>query len=258
MGYDFAILIGTKEDTSTIRRKRYHTIRDNVIFEYGLFTGSVGRQRTFILKEAGAKLPSDLDGITWLQFKDQEELKGACAAIARHIEEEVALSRVSMLPSTASAITYYENFLKPVCDAIYQSGELLEEAGNGTIRLSPGALTLKVILPEELHTDLKPYVNHLVLEKGYSPGTIKGAHRPYPLYYQKQQSGMVLMDIPTNLNSSSIAINLFWGKDFLGNTDDLRKYMEKEIANFKTVLSILLPTNAYTKQLVKVAHSQEA
>src|SRR5262245_43935566 len=38
--------------------------RDNVVFEAGLFGGVLGMRRTFILHAKGAKLPSDLLGLT--------------------------------------------------------------------------------------------------------------------------------------------------------------------------------------------------
>ena len=38
--------------------------RDNVVFEAGLFGGTLGMRRTFILHASGAKLPSDLLGLT--------------------------------------------------------------------------------------------------------------------------------------------------------------------------------------------------
>src|SRR5262245_53200947 len=38
--------------------------RDNVVFEAGLFGGVLGMRRTFILHASGAKLPTDLLGLT--------------------------------------------------------------------------------------------------------------------------------------------------------------------------------------------------
>ena len=38
--------------------------RDNVVFEAGLFGGVLGMERTFILHANGAKLPTDLLGLT--------------------------------------------------------------------------------------------------------------------------------------------------------------------------------------------------
>src|SRR3954453_4824588 len=43
--------------------------RDNVVFEAGLFGGAVGMRRTFILHAHGAKLPTDLLGLTSIRYE---------------------------------------------------------------------------------------------------------------------------------------------------------------------------------------------
>src|SRR4249920_3246114 len=43
--------------------------RDNVVFEAGLFGGALGMRRTFILHANGAKLPSDLFGLTCVRYE---------------------------------------------------------------------------------------------------------------------------------------------------------------------------------------------
>src|SRR6476620_9879598 len=42
--------------------------RDNVVFEAGLFGGALGMRRTFILHAHGAKLPTDLLGLTSIRY----------------------------------------------------------------------------------------------------------------------------------------------------------------------------------------------
>src|SRR6187549_1386000 len=42
--------------------------RDNVVFEAGLFGGVLGMRRTFILHASGAKLPTDLLGLTCVRY----------------------------------------------------------------------------------------------------------------------------------------------------------------------------------------------
>ena len=44
--------------------------RDNVVFEAGLFGGVIGMERTFILHANGAKLPTDLLGLTCVRYGD--------------------------------------------------------------------------------------------------------------------------------------------------------------------------------------------
>jgi hypothetical protein len=45
--------------------------RDNVVFEAGLFGGVLGMRRTFILHANGAKLPTDLLGLTCIRYGEE-------------------------------------------------------------------------------------------------------------------------------------------------------------------------------------------
>lgn len=64
---DFAVFIFSSDDKVEIRQQRYNTVRDNIVYELGLFTGRLGRERCFIVRPSNPidfRLPSDLLGIT--------------------------------------------------------------------------------------------------------------------------------------------------------------------------------------------------
>lgn len=67
---DFAALVLTADDITVSRRRRHQTPRDNVIFELGLFIGALGRDRVIIVKpqRMEVKMPSDLNGVVWLDY----------------------------------------------------------------------------------------------------------------------------------------------------------------------------------------------
>jgi hypothetical protein len=74
--------------------------RDNVVFEAGLFGGVLGMRRTFILHAAGAKLPSDLLGLTCVRYGNAtaaSEIKVINQKIRTAIESEGRLSRIEGL-----------------------------------------------------------------------------------------------------------------------------------------------------------------
>jgi hypothetical protein len=58
--------------------------RDNVVFEAGLFGGVLGMRRTFILHAEGAKLPTDLLGLTCVRYG-----QAASAAEVRAINQKL-------------------------------------------------------------------------------------------------------------------------------------------------------------------------
>jgi hypothetical protein len=71
--------------------------RDNVVFEAGLFGGVLGMRRTFILHANGAKLPSDLLGLTCVRYGDATtatEVRALNQKLRNAIENEGRLARV--------------------------------------------------------------------------------------------------------------------------------------------------------------------
>lgn len=63
---DFGIFVFSPDDVTKMRGSDHNTVRDNVIFEFGLFTGKLGRDRVFFVEPDGSELhlPTDLLGIT--------------------------------------------------------------------------------------------------------------------------------------------------------------------------------------------------
>lgn len=63
---DFGVFVFTPDDYLKIRGKNHLSVRDNVIFELGLFVGKLGRNRAFIVIPDNKEfhLPTDLIGLT--------------------------------------------------------------------------------------------------------------------------------------------------------------------------------------------------
>src|SRR3546814_3998014 len=71
--------------------------RDNVVFEAGLFGGVLGMRRTFILHASGAKLPTDLLGLTCVRYPGEmtpAEMRAVNQKIRKAIETEDRLTRI--------------------------------------------------------------------------------------------------------------------------------------------------------------------
>jgi hypothetical protein len=71
--------------------------RDNVVFEAGLFGGVLGMRRTFILHASGAKLPTDLLGLTCIRYDgstDEAVIKVVCEKLCKAIENEGRVTRI--------------------------------------------------------------------------------------------------------------------------------------------------------------------
>ena len=74
--------------------------RDNVVFEAGLFGGALGMRRSFILHASGAKLPTDLLGLTCVRYDDAStaaETSVITQKLRKAIEAEGRLARIEGL-----------------------------------------------------------------------------------------------------------------------------------------------------------------
>ena len=71
--------------------------RDNVVFEAGLFGGALGMRRTFILHAKGAKLPTDLLGMTAVRYPEAltaADMRAVNQKLRKAIENEGRLTRL--------------------------------------------------------------------------------------------------------------------------------------------------------------------
>lgn len=73
--FDAAVFVFSPDDIVESRDKQKFGVRDNVIFECGLFMGVLGLSKTFFVVPRGEKelhLPSDLKGVSPLEYTPRE------------------------------------------------------------------------------------------------------------------------------------------------------------------------------------------
>lgn len=81
---DFGVFLFAPDDVSQIRGVQASTVRDNVVFELGLFIGKLGRERCFIIIPNGAadlRLPTDILGLNTANFDSNRQDKNVVAAL---------------------------------------------------------------------------------------------------------------------------------------------------------------------------------
>lgn len=68
---DLGVFVFSPDDLAKIRSTERPVVRDNVLFELGLFVGRLGRHRSIFLVPRGADLhiPSDLHGVIAVSFE---------------------------------------------------------------------------------------------------------------------------------------------------------------------------------------------
>jgi hypothetical protein len=101
---DFAAFVFARDDWTAANVSRapspdagQASPRDTVVFEAGLFGGVLGMRRTFILHANGAKLPTDLLGLTSIRYGDiatPAETKIVIQKLKKAIENELGQASI--------------------------------------------------------------------------------------------------------------------------------------------------------------------
>ncbi len=104
---DFAAFVFAKDDWTAANTSEpaspdagQASPRDNVVFEAGLFGGVLGMRRTFILHSRGAKLPTDLLGLTSIRYGDADtpdEIQAIVDKLRKAIENEGRMADIEGL-----------------------------------------------------------------------------------------------------------------------------------------------------------------
>jgi SAM-dependent methyltransferase len=75
--HDSAAFVFAGDDVFVSRNSKSPAVRDNVLLEFGIFLGSLERSRIFVLQEMGVRKPSDLHGLTVLEYPRDPESERA-------------------------------------------------------------------------------------------------------------------------------------------------------------------------------------
>jgi tetratricopeptide (TPR) repeat protein len=100
---DFGVFIFTPDDYIIIRGKKDLAVRDNVLFELGLFVGRLGRKRAFIVIPDNQEfhLPTDLIGMTPGKYeaaRKDKNMQAGTGSVSHKIREQI--QKVGLLNPT--------------------------------------------------------------------------------------------------------------------------------------------------------------
>lgn len=144
--FDFAVLVLTPDDVTRSRKQQESAPRDNVVFELGLFTGKLGRERSYFVYDSDSdlKLPSDLLGVSAATYRlhDSGNLQAAlgatCTRIRQRLRELGPLSRP--VPDTLAAQEQLNRFCENAI-GYWWSLKHTETTVLGFVSITPEAAT---------------------------------------------------------------------------------------------------------------------
>lgn len=236
MLYDYGVLIATSDDVGEIKEDKCEIMRDNVLFEAGMFLATLGRERAFIMIEKGCRIPSDLNGQTLSIFsKDESGMLDSCINdLIIELNNTKNNFRFGNTPSTALALGYFKNY---VCKLIDGISELGIENFKLKILIPLLPINLKYII-ETRKTEEESFENQLYTNK------------PRPSYYKTKNGEN--WDIPTTIEILVEVIKNLFPSSQLNLTKRQKEYLKFEVKNFADALNELIKENYPNQNIVKI------
>lgn len=167
---DFAVLVATPDDTTVSRGVEASTARDNIVLEFGLFAGALGRKRTFLLATGDLRLPTDVLGLTRLPYRPQSDdnhraaVNDAALQIEQQVRSQGRLVRESAHGSAGSPRAALDQELGILCANATAQGWTVKTNTATTLRLRTPrgrTLTLAKGQPESTRAELRRFAAQL-------------------------------------------------------------------------------------------------
>lgn len=231
--FDYGVLIATNDDLALIRIKARTIPRDNVIFEMGLFLGSLGLTRAFLLTQERCKLPSDYNGITTVRLPNKKSISFNINPLITQLNETKDTYLLKTIPSTALGVGYFDNFILPYCTNISQISS-----------------KLKILIPKQIDDVRSVISNYESKHPSVDFSVFKDNRRP--VVKQFVSDDLIYWDIPTTLSTLFRMINLVIPNEEIGLSPEKKDWIEYELRNFKGTLEVLINQSSICKGKVEI------
>lgn len=237
--FDYGVLVATHDDIVKTRGTEKLVPRDNVILEMGMFLGSLGLTRAFLLVEEETKLPSDYNGVTVPFYS-----KGVVGSLDKAIDKIVDAFKgtknsynLKPMPSAALALGYFENFVQ-----VAAKKKLQENV----------AFNMEILLPKnikDIHSERMKY-------KNANPSTERSVFEPgsRPVIFERDEKAGNYWDIPTTLSTIGKLMDILLPTVEIGEDKERKDWIEHELRNFAGTIRVLVEGCAACQNNVKVLY----
>ena len=129
--------------------------RDNVLLELGMCISSMSLAHTIIVKEEGATLPSDIEGITPIGFiaDDATDIDAVAGTICSKIESHIKQQSIGIIHSKIPWDEYYSQ-MKGLVEILQQSPRCGGYLYDAIIAINRGGLMVADMISRERNVDV--------------------------------------------------------------------------------------------------------
>lgn len=255
--FDFGVFVATADDLTITQEKLVIEARDNVITEMALFAGALGRDQSFLLVEKGTKLPTDFAGIYNPEFEkgNDKSLENACKKIMTTISEQQPLGHLNLYPTTALAVSYYENYIHGLVESLCQGKSILIDGNEYKYK----SFKIIVLLPTDLSESINEKIKYFYTKNNLKEAKIKTEPREQSIWIKINRiasHNITLYNMPSILSCLEDVIEISLGKNYFGE-----KYMQKiieqrELNNFKKVLQLMIDKHPSSKKIINIKYDR--
>lgn len=245
---DEAIFIGTADNeviaTDAERAQREGVLtkhRDNVVFEFGLFLGMLGRHDCVYLVDNSTlkDMMSDYKGITVTTFKrdSNDSLSDAIKEIKKGFKE-FSNRDVNLFPSASLAAAYYKNFIQPILRHYSYNKGCIDLDGKKKYK----KCSITIILPTTITEDVNIQFDEIKRKKNITtkPGIINyvGRQRGIGIDTRTTDKELKIIDFPTTIAGIHHAVHALLPKEKDKTVPDYEAIMRRELDRFKETLEL--------------------
>lgn len=243
---------------------------DAALFEFGMLTGRLGPRRVIpvVVVGGGGDVVRDWEGTAAQSLRadltPDEAVRAAEADIIGDLSQATEVAGLPMLPSTALAIGYFNNFLSPVFDVLSTATTIQVQTRNRQrevltekrLAVDPGRLIIDIRVPRDLHSLEQSALAMYTKKERLDQIVVPTGLRDFPFFVriesgpESKSGGYQLVDFPRTLIAASDALDVdaLISRDFLARDGGRtrRRLEDREIANFESTLWRLAPARAET------------
>lgn len=237
--FDYGILVASKDDKLWSRWKGFSVPRDNVMFEMGMFLGSLGLTRAFLLVEEKTKLPTDYNGVTVSYYKhnDEKSIQKALDRIVKAINQTRNTYNLKPTASAALAIGYFSNFIQP----------LAKKRAKDNVDFD-----LEIVIPR----NIKDVQAEIVSFKKMNPSTEKSVYddNQRPRVNILISDSKIHWDIPTTLSTLYTMIDVLLPSNELGLSEEKQDWIEHELRTFSGTIEMMVENCPLCRGKIRLRH----
>ncbi len=224
--FDYGVFVAAKDDLVWKKCKFHWITRDNVMLETGLFVGSLGLSRAFVL--SCVHLPSDFDGVITIRYKGKYPKRDCIQELIAALERTRQSFPLGHRQSSALAYGYYNNFLLPT---------FIDYCRRNI------SFKMQVLIPNkvsELYNLIEKHKNST-----HSEELLLGSRHLMKL----PSNALDFWDIPRCLRTLESFAGFYENQTEIGNNLDWNIWLNRELDNFYDALILLVEEGALSKNI---------